>query len=314
MEDPTTLFSYERHIDSRELRGKTMVITLSAFGDAGGAQRQLDDHLLNTLESRVVGRIDMDGIYDYAARRPLVTLDKEVFVDYEAPQIVLHEVTDPEGDPFFLLSGPEPSFQWERVAASLRIVIEQLGIERTVIAQSFPAPVPHTRELPVTRFAGATGDIVKRRPMPAAFQIRAPFGALLTLRLSEAGHAVTGIVAHVPQYLHESDYPQAAIALLDALAEEKGPEVPATALEMRALKAAETIAAEVAEAPQLQEMISQLEAGFDRMLPPGDAESIEVPSADDIGEEIENYLASLGHHDQDDEHHDPGEGGGEDTE
>lgn len=293
MGDPTTLFSYERHIDVRSLRGDTLLVTLGAFGDAGGAQRQLNDHLLNTLPSRIIGRMDMDQVYDYAARRPEVTLDHEQFTDYEAPEIILYEVTGPDDEPFFLLTGPEPSFQWERVAGSLRIVIEQLGIRRTVIAQSFPAPVPHTRELPVTRFAGQPSDIVRRRPMPAAFRIRAPFSALLTLRLDEAGIPVTGIVAHVPQYLHESDFPQAALALFEALAEEHGPSIQTTALEVRAAKVRQAIEAELSDSPQLQEMVAQLEAGFDRTLPAHAASQADVPDAEEIGAEIENYLRSL---------------------
>lgn len=36
--DPTTLFSYERHVDSRALRGRTLIVTLGAFSDAGAAQ------------------------------------------------------------------------------------------------------------------------------------------------------------------------------------------------------------------------------------------------------------------------------------
>lgn len=293
MGDPTTLFSYERHIDVRSLRGDTLLVTLGSFGDAGGAQRQINDHLLNTLPSRIIGRLDMDQVYDYAGRRPEVTLDRERFIDYDTPQILLHEVTGPDGAPFFLLTGPEPSFQWERVASSLRIVIEQLGIRRTVIAQSFPAPVPHTRELPVTRFAGEPETIVRRHPMPAAFRIRAPFSAVLTLRLDEAGIPVTGIVAHVPQYLHDSDFPQAALALFDALAEERGPRIETTALEVRAAKVRQAIEAELSDSPQLQEMVAQLEAGFDRALPARAAAEGDVPDAEEIGAEIEDYLRSL---------------------
>ena len=185
--DPTTLFSYERHVDSRALHGRTLLVTLGAFTDAGDAQRLLDDHLLNTLSSRVVGRVDMDQVHDYAGRRPEVTLQLDHFDDYEKPEILLHEVTDEEGQTFFLLTGPEPSFQWERVASALRIVVEQLGIERTLLLQGFPAPVPHTRELPVTRFAGDPESIAVRRTMPGTFRLRAPFTALLTMRLDEGG-------------------------------------------------------------------------------------------------------------------------------
>ena len=79
------------------------------------------------------------------------------------------------------------------VASALRIVVDQLGIERTLLLQGFPAPVPHTRELPVTRFAGDPESIEVRRAMPGTFRLRAPFNALLTLRLAEAGHEVVGL-------------------------------------------------------------------------------------------------------------------------
>ena len=293
--DPTSLFSYERHVDSRSLNGRTLLVTLGAFTDAGDAQRLLDDHLLNTLSSRVVGRLDMDQVHDYAGRRPEVTLSLDHFEDYERPEILLHEVTDADGQTFFLLNGPEPSFQWERVASALRIVVEQLGIERTLLLQGFPAPVPHTRELPVTRFAGDPETIAVRRTMPGTFRLRAPFTALLTMRLAEGGHDVVGLTVHVPQYLHEMSYPDAAIALLAAVGEERGPHIAAEALEAQAGPVREAITAQIDAQPALQEMVSGLEHRFDKMITSG-VGSV-VPSADDIAAEVEQYLASFGDED-----------------
>lgn len=289
--DPTTLFSYEPHVDSRSLHGRTLLITLGAYSDAGSAQELLDDHLLNTLSSRVVGRLDMDQVYDYAGRRPEVTLELDHFEDYDRPEILLHEVTDPGGETFFLLTGPEPSFQWERVAGALRIVVEQLGIERTLLVHAFPSPVPHTRRLPVTRFAGSSDSIVVRRTMPGTFRLRAPFSALLTLRLAEAKHDVVGLSVHVPQYLHEMSYPDAALALLTAIGEEHGPQIPIGSLEAQAGPVREAIAEQVGTQPQLQEMVSGLEQRFDRMITSGAAD--EVPTADDIAAEVEQYLAGF---------------------
>lgn len=289
--DATTLFSYERHVDSRALRGRTLLVTLGAFSDAGAAQATLDDHLVNTLPSRVVGRLDMDQVFDYTGRRPEVTLELDHFADYERPEILLHEVTDPSGEVFFLLTGPEPSFQWERVAQALRIVVDQLGIERTLVLQSFPAPVPHTRDLPVTRYAGDPDSIAVRRTMPGTFRLRAPFTALMTLRLADAGHEVVGLVAHVPQYLHEISYPDAAIALLEAVAQENGPALPLGGLEAQAVPVRESVAAQVAESEQLQEMVGGLEQRYDRLLISGAAD--EVPTADDIAAEVEDFLAGL---------------------
>jgi len=289
--DPSTLFSYERHVDSRSLQGRTLLVTLGAYSDAGDAQRLVDDQLLNTLSSRVVGRLDMDQVYDYAGHRPEVTLQLDHFAEYEKPEILLHEVTALDGETFFLLTGPEPSFQWERVAGALRIVVEQLGIERTLLLQGFPAPVPHTRELPVTRFAGNPDSITVRRTMPGTFRLRAPFTALLTMRLAESGHDVVGLTVHVPQYLHDLTYPDAAIALLGAIAEEQGPQVPSESLETQAIPVREAVAAQVESQQQLQEMVSNLEQRFDRMITSG--ATAEVPTADAIAAEVEEYLASV---------------------
>lgn len=295
--DPTTLFSYERHVDSRALRGRTLLVTLGAYTDAGDAQRLVDDQLLNALSSRVVGRLDMDQVFDYAGRRPEVTLQLDHFADYDKPEILLHEVTALDGETFFLLTGPEPSFQWERVAGALRIVVEQLGIERTLLLQGFPAPVPHTRELPVTRFAGDPDTISVRRTMPGSFRLRAPFTALLTMRLAEGGHEVVGLTVHVPQYLHEMTYPDAAIALLGAVTEEHGPELPREALEAQAGPVREAVAAQIRAQPPLQEMVHGLESRFDRMITSG--AGAEVPTADAIAAEVEEYLASFADEDED---------------
>ncbi|ASK64547.1 PAC2 family protein [Brachybacterium avium] len=289
--DPTTLFSYERHVDSRSLHGRTLLVTLGAYSDAGDAQQLIDDQLLNSLSSRVVGRLDMDQVYDYAGRRPEVTLQLDHFSDYEKPEILLHEVTAADGETFFLLTGPEPSFQWERVASALQIVVEQLGIERTLLLQGFPAPVPHTRELPVTRFAGDPDSITVRRTMPGTFRLRAPFTALLTMRLAESSHEVVGLTVHVPQYLHEMTYPDAAIALLGAITEEQGPQLPVESLEAQAGPVREAIAAQIDSQPALQEMVDGLEARFDRMITSG--AGTEVPTADAIAAEVEEYLASF---------------------
>lgn len=299
MLDPTTLFTYDKHIDSRTLTGETLLVTLDAFTDAGHAQEIIDEHLLGALGSRVIGRLDLDQVFDYGAHRPEITLERDRFLDYEKPEIVLHEITGPGGDPFYLLTGPEPTLEWERVAAALRIVVEQLGIRRIVLAQSFPAPVPHTRPLQITTYADEPSHIREPRPLPSTFRMRSSFTHLLTMRLGEAGHETVGLVAHVPQYLHEMGYPEAAIALLGAIETESGLTLPVGALAPAARETRQLVDEQVAQAPQLGELIANLERGYDGSLlagAPGSQEGApdaEMPSDEQISEEIERFLAEL---------------------
>src|SRR5699024_5614107 len=108
---------------------------------------------------------------------------------------------------------------------------------------------------------------------------------------AERGHEVVGLTVHVPQYLHEMTYPDAAIALLSAITEEQGPQLPLEALETQAGPVREAITAQIDAQPALQEMVSGLEARFDRMITSGAGD--EVPTADAIAAEVEQYLASF---------------------
>lgn len=315
MLDPTTLFSYERLIDSRTLTGATLIVTLESFTDAGQAQELLERHLLDTLPHRVIGRLDLDQVFDYGAHRPGITLERDRFLDYERPEIVLHEITSPSGEPFYLLTGPEPTLEWERVAAAVRIVVEQLGVTRTVLAQSFPAPVPHTRPLRITAYADDPSHIREPRPLPATFRLRASFTHLLTVRLGEAGHETVGLVAHVPQYLHEMPYPDAAISLLRSLEGETGITMPIGALAPAARSTREAVDEQLAGAPQLRELVANLEQGYDRTIlaagsgdedPEGSAGVGTEPSDEQISAEIERFLAELSSQDDPDGETDDG--------
>ena len=300
MLDPTTLFTYERDIDARTLRGSTLLVTLEAYTDAGHAQALIEAHLKDALPHRLIGRLDLDQVHDYAGRRPEITLERDRFLDYAQPEILLTELTSPSDEPFFLLSGAEPSFQWERVAAAIRIIVEQLGIERIVLVQGFPAPMPHTRPLQVTAFADDPANIRAAKGLPASFRMKASFTSMLTVRLGQAGHPTVGLVAHVPQYLAEVDYPESAIALLRAFEEESGLTMPIGALAPSARTAREEIEAQTAEAPQLQQLIGALEDNYDRtVLEGGDGHASEapaeeaLPSSEELAAELDRFLRDL---------------------
>ena len=108
---------------------------------------------------------------------------------------------------------------------------------------------------------------------------------------------------HVPQYLHEMSYPDAAIALLGAVTEEQGPLLPIESLESQAGPVREAVTAQIDAQPQLQEMVSGLEARFDRMITSGAGK--EVPTADAIAAEVEEYLASFEQEDEGKDTEDP---------
>lgn len=299
MTDSTPLFSWETHVDQRTLRPRTLVVTLGSYTDAGHTQRLVDAHLLNSLPNRIIGRFDADQVVDYAGRRPMITFDADHFTEYERPEINLHLVTDRDGTDFLLLNGPEPSLRWEAMAAGVRQIVEQLDVPRTVVLQSIPAPAPHTRPVAVTRFASDPELVKDEVPMLGTFSLSANFDGVLTLRLGEAGHDVLGLVAHVPHYIAENDYPAAALALLEALRSGAHLAVPTDGLDLSAGMVRAQIDNHIAGNEELETMVAALENGYDQFMSERDlrnAQNAQLPSADEIGQQVEEFLAELHEH------------------
>lgn len=294
MLDPVSLFEFDPHVDRRTVRATTLVVALGSR-DPGNVQRIVTQHLLNTLPTHRLGGVDTDQVLDYAALRPGIGFERDHFTGYRTPSIDLHHVTDAHDRSFLLLSGPEPSLQWERLVGTVDYLINQFDITETVLLHGVPAPAPHTRPIHTSRYAGGPNLVPAAESVPMAFEMGANFASVLALRLGERGRQVTGLVAHVPHYLAAGDVPEAAIALLDKLGNRTELDLPAGGLLVAAQLLRERVDAEVADSEEAQQMVAELEQQFDhymeqRSLPQAEEE---VPTAEEIGAEVEDFLRNL---------------------
>ncbi len=297
MLDPTTLFRWEPHVDQRTVHADTLVVTLGSYIDAGHTQRQLDDHLLQRLPNRLLGTFDADQLYDYTTRRPQIVFDRNRFDDFRGPRLALHLLTDHDGRDFLLLNGPEPSLQWERAAAAVVYLADQLGVAHTLVVSTMPAPAPHTRPVFISRYASDPTLVAGEPAVLGTFNIAAAFAGLLTLRLGESGHEVVGLLAHVPHYLAEADFPPAASAMVKALRDRTHLALPTDGFELSSALAAKQIDAQIAQSEELTEMVRTLEEQYDRFVEQvrlNPSHEGQLPSADELGARFEDFLANLG--------------------
>ncbi|SNS20281.1 Predicted ATP-dependent carboligase, ATP-grasp superfamily [Geodermatophilus pulveris] len=276
--------------------GLVLVHDLAGEFDAASAAALAGAHLLRTLPHRLVARFDVDGLVDYRAHRPRITFNGDRYESFAAPEIGVYALEDGAGRPFLLLHGAEPDFAWEGFVAAVRELVGRFGVTTVVALQAIPMPVPHTR--PVTVTAHAT-----RRPLIAEYpvywgEVRVPgsVGALLELRLGEAGVDACGVAAHVPHYLTQATFPAASLTLLEHLAGLTGLQLPTE--ELRA--AAEVHRAEVDEqigrSPENTAVVAALEQQFDQFTAARAGSDLlgdvgEVPSGEELGAEFERFLA-----------------------
>jgi hypothetical protein len=294
--DPSEL--YELDPDRPELGGAVLVQALDGFIDAGGARKLAAQHLLDTLPGRVLARFDHDQLFDYRARRPVMVFAKDHWESYDEPVLALHLLEDLDGTPFLLLAGPEPDVQWERFVAAVEQLCKALGVRRSIGLNAIPMGLPHTRPVGVIAHGVPRSLVEAYEPWIETVQVPASAGHLLELRLAEAGYEAMGFAVHVPHYVAQSAYPAAAAQLVREVARSGDLVLPLDALDEAAVITRTALDEQVAGAPEVAEVVRQLEEQYDafvsgrgRSLLATDISEADLPSADELGAELERFLA-----------------------
>ncbi|MDI5963167.1 PAC2 family protein [Streptomyces sp. SL13] len=279
--------------------GLVLLYHLDGFIDAGETGEQLITELLGRLDHQLVARFDVDRLLDYRARRPLMTFRRDRWADYETPELALYLTHDSTGTPFLLLAGPEPDVLWERFATAVQQLVEEFGVRMAINFHGIPMGVPHTRPVGLTPHGNRTDLVPGHRAWFDEAQVPGSAEGLVELRLTEGGHDVLGVAAHVPHYLSRSPYPDAALTVLEAVTGATGLVLPDIAQALRA--EAETVQVEIERQisegdAELVAVVRGLEAQYDALAGAGSRESLiaeaaDLPSADDLGAEFERFLA-----------------------
>ncbi|MEV4416746.1 PAC2 family protein [Catellatospora sp. NPDC049609] len=293
MLDPQKLYQLTDELPA--LGRPVLLHALSGFVDAGAAGRLAREHLLDTLDSTVVAEFDLDQLYDYRSRRPLMHFSSDHWVSYEQPKLELHALRDDDDTPFLLLTGPEPDFQWERFVAAITGLIERLQVRLTIGVHAIPMSVPHTRPAGVTAHGTRPELVVGHEPWIADVQVPASMTNLLEFRLGEAGHDAMGFAAHVPHYLADSEYPQAAELLLTSVSRATGLLLPTEDLREAGDRVREEIERQLVDNHQAAAVVKALEEQYDAFTR-GRAgnlltEPTPLPTAEELGAELERFLA-----------------------
>jgi proteasome assembly chaperone (PAC2) family protein len=309
--DPAGLYRLEP--DAPELADPVLVMVLDGFVDAGAAARLAADSMLASGSGQRVVRFDVDQLVDYRSRRPPLRFETDHWEHYTAPELDVVALTDSEGTGYLLLTGPEPDTQWERFAAAVEELVRTLDIRLVVNLTGIPMAVPHTRPIGVT-VHGTRPELTEgHEALFATAEVPGSAVALVEYRLGQAGHAAMGFAVHVPHYLARAEYPQAARVLVDHLTVATGLYLPTASLTTAAERAEREIAEQVEGSEEVAQVVAALERQYDTVISEGDERSSpmggELPTADELGAEVERFLAGRDDADEDrdpDRRDDPG--------
>ncbi|WP_440710419.1 proteasome assembly chaperone family protein [Herbiconiux sp. YIM B11900] len=289
---------YELVTDSGVVpEGLNLVAALTGFTDAGGAVAQLGEYLIDTLDSQIVAEFDNDALLDYRARRPIITFDEDHISDYEPQTLRLYLMTDELGQRFLFLNGYEPDFLWERFSAAVIELVQRFQVKTTTWVHAIPMPVPHTRPVNVT----VSGNRVEITDALSVWRptTQAPANVLhlVEYRLQALGHPIAGFVLLVPHYLADTEYPATTLVALESISAATGLIFPTDRLRQETRTFAAKIDEQVESNAELARLVHTLEERHDTYMegtslrsPLTDSDG-ELPSADEIADELERFLA-----------------------
>jgi len=298
MLDPSEIYEIDSRtadVLSRIPGPHSMLHAVRGFIDAGNAGQLTTEHLLRTGDPMRLVTFDVDQLLDYRSRRPVMTFDVNSWSSYADPILAIDLLRDAAGETFLLLHGVEPDVQWERYVAAVRQLVERFDVSQLVGVHGIPMGVPHTRPLSVTAHATRPELIEQHQSWFGSVQVPASVSALMEFRLGQSGHDALGFAVHVPHYLTQSPYPQAAAAALTHVERATGLDLRVPSLDAAIRDAESEIDRQIAESAEIGAVVRAMEEQYDSFARAAGqgllAENAPLPTAEELGAEFERFLS-----------------------
>lgn len=266
-------------IEPPVLADPVVVAALDGWVDAGDAAT--DAVALLAADATRLAVFDGDALLDRRARRPTLEIRDGRLAGLTWPELVLHHRAI-AGRDLLVLTGPEPDDRWIALADDLVALLRRLGAVGWISLGAIPASVAHTRAVPLLGTESHAGLLRGGvRPGPTG-RMRVPAAAISVLEMAAAaaGIPAVGYFAQVPHYVTGA-YPPAALALLAALEDHLGIELPRGGLEADAEALRLRLDTAVAADETTRAYVARLEAAVDEAR---------RPEGDDLIGEIERFL------------------------
>ena len=195
------------------------------------------------------------------------------------------------GNHFLFLQLLEPHMLGEVYVDSVLRLLAAAGVRRYCLIGSMYDFVPHTRPLLVT--GRATGKTVEREfeskeITTSDYEGPTSIVSLVSQRASEMGIESASLVVHLPQYTQLDEDYMGAVRLMEVISSLYGFSVDTVDIE-KAEQQRKQINAAVAQNPQVQVIVEQLEAHYDARLVKKREEE-EMPA---LSPEVEKFLREI---------------------
>lgn len=270
----------------RNLRRPAMIAAFGGWSDGSESATTAALWLKDRLDARRFATIDPEEFYDFQVHRPIVRLVDGVYRTLDWPANEFFHASLPERD-LVILAGLEPNLKWRTFTGLIVDLAGQLDVEILVTLGAFLADVPHTVDIPIMGTAADLEQAGRLGLATSRYQGSTGIVGALQIAARNAALPAASLWAAVPHYLRQLTNPKAALALVERASTLLGVTVDTHTLTEAQANWERQVTEVIAEDPRLASLVEMLETRIGSIEGNGE---IEVPTGDQLAEELERFL------------------------
>jgi proteasome assembly chaperone (PAC2) family protein len=273
-------------------------ILIAGFADNHGTTAaSAVAYLVERWDGHLLAEIDPEELFDFTVRRPLVRAENgERVLEWPTSRLYVARPAGAARD-VVLLVGVEPHLRWRAFCEAIVSFMHEVGATTSLTVGSYPAPTPHTRPVPLLLSASddAYGRTFGLEPIRSSYEGPTGIVGVLNVHLAKACRTAS-LSTRTPFYVGAEQYPQAMIALIEAIDRGLGTSTPVAVLHERAATLEVQADQVVRQSESLKAFVGTLEEQFDTIrgstvspVVPGNTGSA-LPSSAEVIAGLESFL------------------------
>ena len=287
--------------DEPELRDPTLIAAFAGWPDAGEVASGSMRYLLRKLRAKKFASIEPEIFYNFTDVRPQTTLVRPGQREIRWPSNEFHYWRGNDGMDLVLFLGREPNLRWKTYVSTFLALADQCGVQRLITLGGTFDSVPHTGE---PRVSGAAMGRALQSALEtlsvrsSSYQGPTSIHSAVLDACQRKGLAAGSLWGHAPHYLQAAPNVKVCYGMLQKLAALL--DLPLDLEEMRGASHALELRVErlLADNTELREYVRQLEASEATRAegrPAAPTEPVEIPSAEVVVQELEEFLRQEQH-------------------
>lgn len=211
--------------DWPQLHDTLLIASFAGWNDAADAATTAVRYLSEKLSAVPFATIDPEDFYVFSDTRPLTRFNKETQKrEIEWPTNQFSYVSEFAGQNRSLVTlvGVEPDLKWRTFGDTFFEICRRCNVTELVLVGSLLAPVPHTRQVPLTGFSSKDETMERLRKVSVgSSRYEGPTGivGILTSRCPEAKIEFGSVWGAAPSYLSASPNWKVTSGILSAVNE-----------------------------------------------------------------------------------------------